>query len=337
MAATMPFGFRIVGPVTEVRLRVNARAALTGYADCDPRAEVEREAYLSAFTFGPDFSTYLESTGSPKGFAGPCFAPWLWWDIDRRDALDAALADARRLAANLLERFRDLDENDLLLFFSGWKGFHVGLPTVWQPEPSTLFNAVAKHFAETAAGRAAVQIDLAIYDKVRPFRAPNSKHPQTGLFKRRLRFDELMELSLDGIRKLAIEPEPFDVPTPTHGCEQAAADWREAVQAVEQRMAQRTARRSADASTGRPGRLQRETLDFIRNGANEGERHKRLFRAAANLAEFNCPSALAHELLTEGGLDSGLTPSDVKRQIDCGLAYAGRQQSEPSKNEEQPK
>jgi len=48
-----------------------------------------------------------------------------------------------------------------------------------------------------------------------------------------------------------------------------------------------------------------------------------LFSAAANLAEFGCPVALAHALLTEIALDSGLSPSDVRRQIDCGLDYQG--------------
>ena len=50
-----------------------------------------------------------------------------------------------------------------------------------------------------------------------------------------------------------------------------------------------------------------------RDGAREGERHVRLFRAAANLAEFDGPPALAHALLTEAALDSGLTPSAVRR------------------------
>jgi len=49
-----------------------------------------------------------------------------------------------------------------------------------------------------------------------------------------------------------------------------------------------------------------------------------LFSAAANLAELGCPPALAHELLTEAGRDAGLSPSEVRRQIDCGLRHRGR-------------
>ncbi len=70
--------------------------------------------------------------------------------------------------------------------------------------------------------------------------------------------------------------------------------------------------------------LNRATLDFIRDGAGSGDRHRLLFSAAANLAEFGCPVGLAHELLREAALDSGLSPSETRRQIDCGLKHTRR-------------
>jgi hypothetical protein len=99
----------------------------------------------------------------------------------------------------------------------------------------------------------------------------------------------------------------------------AAADWQAALQAVEREAGAESARRAAVAN-GVP-RLNKATLDFIREGAERGDRHRLLFSAAANLAEFSCPPALAHALLSEAGLDSGLPPSDVRRQIDCGLMH----------------
>ena len=44
--------------------------------------------------------------------------------------------------------------------------------------------------------------------------------------------------------------------------------------------------------------LNRQTLDFIRDGAEAGDRHRLLFSAAANLGEFGCLSDLAHALST---------------------------------------
>src|SRR5581483_3828567 len=104
--------------------------------------------------------------------------------------------------------------------------------------------------------------------------------------------------------------------------DQAAADWQAALQAVE-REAEGKAQRRAAVADGTP-RLNRATLDYIRDGADQGDRHRLLFSAAANLAEFGCPPALAHALLTETALDSGLPPADVRRQIDCGLNHVGK-------------
>jgi hypothetical protein len=320
MSNTLPrFGYRIVGEVSKRRRLVDAGAAFVAYAACDSMAEVDREAYLSAFWFGADFRAYLAQTGSTKGFDGLCWAPFVWWDIDAEDDPQAALDGARRLASTILERYRALDDEALLAFFSGSKGFHVGLPLCWGAQPSLDFNRVARRFAEEFGQLAGINIDTSVYDKVRAFRAPNSKHPRTGSHKRRLSLDELMQLSLDGIRRLAKSPEPFGLPAPAATCEQAAADWQAAMSAVRQQTEEK-ARRCAAVANGMPT-LNRQTLDFIRDGAEQGDRHRLLFSAAANLAEFGCPPTLAHALLTDAALDSGLSPSDVLRQVECGLAH----------------
>jgi hypothetical protein len=313
------FGYRIVGSVTRRRRLVDAGAALAAYSTCDSRAEIDREAYLSAFWFGADFRDYLARNGSPKGYNGRCWAPLVWFDLDAADDPQRALSEARRLAGVILERYRSLDDGDLLLFFSGRKGFHVGLPTFWAPAPSLDFNCVARRFAEGFAQLAGVSIDASVYDTVRAFRAPNSTHPKTGLHKRCLTLDELMGLSLDGIRRLAEHAEPFDLPAPAATCAQAGADWQAAITAV-CHQSEEKARRRAAVANGTPA-LNRQTLDFIRDGAGIGDRHRLLFSAAANLAEFGCPPALAHALLADAALDSGLSPSDVRRQIECGLAH----------------
>src|SRR5207248_5436 len=109
------------------RRLVDATAAFAAHAGCDPRAEPARESYLSAFRFGADFRDYLQARGTPKGYAGPCSSTWVWLDVDRKDDPAAALADARRLAAFALERYPALDDDALLLFFSGGKGYHLGV------------------------------------------------------------------------------------------------------------------------------------------------------------------------------------------------------------------
>lgn len=312
-----PFGFRILGPCTESRRLVKAAAAFSGYAACDERANAGREGYLSAFSYGDEFRQQLETTRSTQGYKGPCWSPWLWFDIDCEDDLERALKHARQLCGNSAQRY-GLDDDELLIFFSGSKGFHVGLPTsLWTPQPSTKFNRVCRRLAEQIADRVGIKIDTGVYDKVRAFRASNSRHPKTGLYKRRLSYEELLHLSIEAIQGLATKPEPFDLPDPPDENDQAVADWREAVEMVNREDIARQKR--ADTNGNKPA-LNRGTLEFIRNGAQKGERHLLLFSAAANLAEFDCPTDLAHALLTESARDCGLPPRDVRRQIECGLS-----------------
>jgi hypothetical protein len=313
-----PYAYRIVGAVREPRRLVDATAAFAGYLTCNPHAQVEREAFLSAFCYGEDFHARANNWGvvDTRSFNGVCWSPWIWSDIDRDGNLEAALRDARRLAAVFNERFECGGDN-LLIFFSGSKGFHLGLPTaLWLPEPSVTFHRVTRRFAENTAEAVGVTIDAGIYDKVRAFRAPNSRHPKTGLYKRRLTADELNTCTLEQILLLAKEPSPFDLPGPPGHSEQAATDWLTAAQHVERQAEAHVQRRAA---TNDSPKLNRLTLDFIRDGAEVGDRHRLLYSAAANLGEFGCPEALAHALLTEAALDSGLPPSEVRRQIDCGL------------------
>jgi hypothetical protein len=317
------FGFRIVGPCDGERCSLEWPRAFAAYAALDDRADVQREAYLSAFTFGPDFVEYLDATGLTKGFNGDCWSPWLWFDIDREHDIDRAALDARRLAAFLVERYQ-LDDDGLLLFYSGSKGFHVGLPTsLWLPESSARFNAIARRMAETLAAAAGVIVDAGIYDKVRAFRAPNSRHFKTGRHKRRLSFDELLGLSVAAVLKLAETPSPFDVPLAPDRNPQAVADWQAAAEAVERSFVANAQRRIANGSAT----LNRSTRDIIRNAVScllNGDRHRLLFSAAANLGEFGCSIDLAWSLLSESGLDAGLPPKEVRRQIECGLQHATR-------------
>jgi len=307
--------------VQDRRVCVEHTAAFNAYCALDGRINPAVEAYLSAFWFGPEFKTHLETTRSTAGYDGRCGAHWLWLDIDRAKDLECALRDARGLVGFILDTVRSFGEDDLLIFTSGGKGFHIGVPTLWNPTPSTNFNRAARRFAEAMADEAKVRIDTNVYDKVRAFRCPKSRHPKTGLYKRRLTYDEFMNLSLDAILKLATNPAPFDLPTPRLSAGDIALlarRWADAERAVEQAKDAAAIRRSTEG----PGRVNRATLEFIRDGAPEGERALRLFSAAANCAEFKTVEELTHAIQSEAALDTGLPPKEIFRQIECGLNHA---------------
>jgi hypothetical protein len=318
------FGFRVLGHRAERRRPVDWLAAFSGYATCDPRAELAREAYLSHFTFGQDFVDHLKREGTERGYNGPCGASWLFWDIDRPGDLALALRDSRRLAGAILERYRQLDDDDLLIFLSGAKGVHVGIPTTWHPDPSPGFHSVAKVYCLDLAGWASIEVDRVIYSKTRLFRAPNSRHPKTGLFKRRITLEELTFLKPEALVDMARHPEPFTIPAGPSIFLSAADDWAKARRVVARQAERRPSVRDREA------RLSASLRRFIRDGELDADRRAvSTFRAAAELAELHEAvgfDGLAHALLSETALDSGLTPSEAKRQIDCGLAHGRRRE-----------
>lgn len=333
-AETFNVGFRIDGPCSGERRRVKAAETFAAYCRCDSRAGVEREAYLSAFTFDAGFAEHLARTGSPAGFAGATWSPFVWFDVDRDEAnggIDRALDDTRQLVNVLDERF-GVARGVLVPFLSGNKGFHLGLPTaLWLPAASLDFHAVARAFAEHVAAEAGVAIDASVYDRVRAFRAPNSRHPKTGLHKRYIPVEILDTVTVRGVLDMARTPEPFDVPT-VDGIESAdflVAVWDKAARAVAERAAAADERRQAIAAGSTSATVNALTRDVLNGDVEVGDRHRLVYSAAANLAEVGCPVHAIRALLTEPARDLGLPPSHVERAIDNAYtAVVGRAQAE---------
>lgn len=314
------FGFRIVGGCHEQRRLIDWPAAFSAYASLDERAEVQRESYLSAFCFAHDFNAHLASTGSTAGFSGATWAPFLWLDVDRAEPAEA-LDATRRLLALLAERYGAGDDS-LLCFYSGRKGYHIGVATaLWRPGPGPEFHSTARRFAEHAAQIAGITIDVGTYARVQCFRAPNSRHAKTGRHKRRIAIEGIMALRADAIAKLADAPAEFEIPEPGATNAQAVSDWAEAAEAVR---LDSEAKAESFASGATRDKLNRSTLKFIAEGAEPDNRHRLLFSAAANLAEFDATLALCVALLEPAALDSGLPPSEVSRQIRCGWASVAK-------------
>ena len=312
----MPYGYRILGACDRERKLVDYDDAFAAYADCDDRAEIHKTAFLSAFQY--DEAMVERAVGDELkldtiAFAGPCWSRFVWFDIDDAASIQAATESSRRLCRKLMSMYR-VDDSELLTFFSGSKGFHIGLPTsLFAPEPTDSFHAKVRCFAEKIATEANVIIDPAGYGKVQPLRAPNSLHPKTRRYKRFVTTQELLEVQATAIFDRAKQPLPFEFPQEPDVDERAVADWEAATQQVI-----RQAKSAVEFSASRTD-LNRATLDFIRDGAEEGERQRRLFSAAANLAEFGCPQRLAYALLTESARDSGLPLSEIRRTIEGAL------------------
>jgi hypothetical protein len=230
------------------------------------------------------------------------------------------LHDTRRLAAFLADRYH-LDADDLLTGFSGSKGFHVELLVGWTVEPSSDANAVCRVFAERAAREIGITIDSGVYDRVRPFRAWNSRHPKTGLHKIRINLDDLLVSSAASVTGRAVEAIPFD-PPPGASSPSLASEWENGARVVRRQVEEREARRAGSPTNAAAVNAVTRQLIVEPECVQVGERHRRLFSAAANLAKFETLDDLIVSILTEPGLDTGLPPRDVERQIRTGIEHA---------------
>jgi hypothetical protein len=310
-----PYALRVLGSASGRRDIVGFDKAYCLYALADPAARPELPAFLSAFRYPPDIKSHAEGHGgSTAGYAGPIGLAAVNWDIDRA-SLDDAVRYARRLVARVAERW-SLGADDLVVAFSGSKGFHISVPTAGiDPAPDN--HTIARHLAEKIAREVGITIDESVYLPTQLWRAPNSKHPKTGLYKVRVDADDLLYVSADAVRRLGVEPIPFDWP-PAVARPAILGEWSESARVVRGAAAERAERRPA--VTG--GKINALTWSFLTEGAGQGDRHRLLFSAAANLAEFATLDDLVVALLTPVGLDTGLPPREVARQIECGIRHA---------------
>jgi hypothetical protein len=320
-----PYAFRILGPLDGPRKRVEAVAARAAYRRCDPRAQVDKEAYLSHFHFDESFREYLATTGSTRGFVGATWAEELVFDIDRENDMTAALDDTRRLVMSLVQ-VHAVPPHGMTVCFSGNKGFHVALPTrLWLADGGPSFHRVAGVFAVRLATTAEVRIDSSVYDRVRAIRAPNSRHPKTGLHKRHVPMEMLETATSGQVIELASQPAVFEAPdcNSLPIVDSLVLEWATAKQtlaAEEAAVAERRA--SLMAGLAKPT-LNRLTMEIIRGESIEpGDRHRLIYSAARDLAENGAPRHLIDSLLRESALDTGLPPREVDRQLECGFQDA---------------
>src|SRR5262249_49127144 len=98
--------------------------------------------------------------------------------------------------------------------------------------PASDNHAVAKSLALRLVGEVGIEIDEGVYDRVRLWRAVNSRHRRTGRHKGRIGLDDLLFLNAGQVRRLAAGPIPYDPPAPPSPPPRLVGDWGEVAVAV---------------------------------------------------------------------------------------------------------
>ncbi len=180
------------------------------------------ECYASIFHFADDILLFLAEhrvDGRPSiaGYDGRVWAPFLPLDIDAHppDTAPAAALDlARRTYDVLVERWQ-VPPAAVHVYFSGAKGFHLLIDTraFGRVAPTRdlhrLFSRLRLDILRMLPDAARPSFDLAIGDKVRLLRLPNTRHAGSGLYKVPLSAEELRTCPMAEIQALARAPRPL--------------------------------------------------------------------------------------------------------------------------------
>ena len=157
-----------------------------------------------------------------------CVFP-LYFDIDCPADLEAARGSTITLCEMLMDRIR-LPQDCLNIAFSGSKGFHVVVaPEVFQGFYSPHTLGLYKEMACRARDAGVCHLDASVYTARRLWRLVNSKHGKSGLHKSPLRYEELRDISIDGIMRLAEGPRLDDTFARHQVCEEVAQWYKRAI------------------------------------------------------------------------------------------------------------
>jgi len=148
-----------------------------------------------------------------KDLASADYMASLYFDLDNGN-LEIATEEVTRLANHLLQY---VSEDALRIYFSGGKGFHVeceaiALNTGTSENLPEIFNFIAHDLAKELD---ITSMDFVVYDARRMWRAPNSQHQKSFLYKvpcKQLILDSNHDNIITALQWLAGKPAVLDVP-----------------------------------------------------------------------------------------------------------------------------
>lgn len=147
----------------------------------------------------PAFTNVGRWSQSRKPKAGdydqPVFVPWIFFDIDRKEAINEAFWLAQDIIETLESLYYDIEQ--CVVSFSGSKGLHVQVPSTQIKAPVFTNTPSAycflKHFIKDVAD---TEIDTSVASPQSLIRRIGSKHDETGIYKTAMWGDTFRDMAL---------------------------------------------------------------------------------------------------------------------------------------------
>jgi KaiC/GvpD/RAD55 family RecA-like ATPase len=166
------------------------------------------ECYISHFPFDKSILDYVNIHNTIKDHKGKHFCPYILIDVDNETDLNESKARALEIITRLQSEY-DLSPEDLSIYFSGNKGFHIviNINSFGSPEPHEEMGLLIKLVVAELCGP--LKYDVVIYENHRLMRVDNSLHGKSGLYKIQISYSELFSLTIEEIKALASRPRIF--------------------------------------------------------------------------------------------------------------------------------
>lgn len=194
--------------VEEIEYKVTNRGKIIEAGAVRPIPR-DHEYYISLFPFDKTILDYVRIHGGVKGHKGKHGCNYILFDIDRENDLEGARKDALALISHFQTEY-GLSPDDLWIWFSGAKGFHVAITkqTYGDLGMRDGMGEAIKRVAFELAGD--IKLDPVIYEDHRIIRVANSVNAKTGLYKIEISHEELIINSIDDIKELAKSPRTLE-------------------------------------------------------------------------------------------------------------------------------
>lgn len=172
------------------------------------------ECYTSFFIHTEELLNYVKINKKINGYEGACKIGYLWIDVDSED-LNNSINSTALILNNLYDKF-GLDKYSVVIFFSGAKGFHIGINSVMFGADNIYDVKIPKIAAMMVKDICRIDfedgkyqdigfVDYRLYHHTRYFRYKNSINYKTGSYKILVDCEDIFSGNLGRILKASKE------------------------------------------------------------------------------------------------------------------------------------